>query len=247
MASASPPGRPCCWCWPPPPSRNPTRPGPSGRWATPVPAGPGARHAAGALSHLLRAGADAPALAARHRYRPLPNARLPLFDCARTHTHDRRDLRSRTRPGRSQAYLDIAATLIDELKAIDGFISVERFQSLSTPGKLLSLSFWRDEDAVRRWRSLESHRRAAGRGGVFQDYRLRVAQVLRTMAWRARRSPGRQPRAARLKRLVRLADATRTAIQGCRSQARCRATEATTRRTSSADTSRCVTSRVEPP
>lgn len=78
-------------------------------------------------------------------------------------------------------YLDIAASLIDELKTIDGFISVERFQSLSTPGKLLSLSFWRDEDAVKRWRSLESHRRAqeAGRGGVFQNYRLRVAQVLR--------------------------------------------------------------------
>lgn len=83
--------------------------------------------------------------------------------------------------GNPAPYLDIAATLIDELKSIDGFISVERFQSLSTPGKLLSLSFWRDEDAVRRWRSLESHRRAqaAGRAGVFQDYRLRVAQVLR--------------------------------------------------------------------
>ena len=61
------------------------------------------RHAAGALSHLLRAGADAPALAARHRYRPLPNARLPCLTAPRTHTHDRRDLRSRTRPGRSQA------------------------------------------------------------------------------------------------------------------------------------------------
>ncbi len=78
-------------------------------------------------------------------------------------------------------YLDIAAGLIDELRTVDGFISVERFQSLSTPGKLLSLSFWRDEAAVKRWRSLESHRRAqhAGRGGVFQNYRLRVAQVLR--------------------------------------------------------------------
>lgn len=78
-------------------------------------------------------------------------------------------------------YLEIAAGLIDELCTIDGFISVERFQSLSTPGKLLSLSFWRDEAAVLRWRSLESHRRAqeAGRGGVFQNYRLRVAQVLR--------------------------------------------------------------------
>ena len=84
-------------------SRNPTRPGPLARWATPVPAGLARRHAAGALAHLLRAGADAPALAARHRYRPLPNARLPCLTAPRTHTHDRRDLRSRTRPGRSQA------------------------------------------------------------------------------------------------------------------------------------------------
>lgn len=83
--------------------------------------------------------------------------------------------------GDPDPYLHIAASLIDELKTIDGFISVERFQSLSTPGKLLSLSFWRDEAAVKHWRSLESHRRAqeAGRGGVFQNYRLRVAQVLR--------------------------------------------------------------------
>ncbi len=83
--------------------------------------------------------------------------------------------------GNPAPYLDIAASLIDELKAMDGFISVERFQSLSSPGKLLSLSFWRDEAAVKRWRTLESHRRAqeAGRGGVFANYRLRVAQVLR--------------------------------------------------------------------
>jgi heme-degrading monooxygenase HmoA len=83
--------------------------------------------------------------------------------------------------GNPQPYLDIAAGLIEALKAVDGFISVERFQSLSNPGKLLSLSFWQDEEAVRRWRTLESHRRAqeAGRGGVFSGYRLRVAQVLR--------------------------------------------------------------------
>ena len=83
--------------------------------------------------------------------------------------------------GRKQAYLDIAAGLRPELEKIDGFISVERFESLTQPGKILSLSFWRDEAAVLRWRSLESHRRAqeAGRGGVFQNYRLRVAQVLR--------------------------------------------------------------------
>lgn len=83
--------------------------------------------------------------------------------------------------GNPDPYLHIAAGLIDELKAVDGFISVERFQSLSDPGKLLSLSFWRDEESVKRWRTLESHRRAqeAGRGGVFANYRLRVAQVLR--------------------------------------------------------------------
>ncbi|CAB3875766.1 antibiotic biosynthesis monooxygenase [Achromobacter dolens] len=95
--------------------------------------------------------------------------------------------------GNAAPYLHIAAGLIDELKTIDGFISVERFQSLTTPGKLLSLSFWRDEDAVRRWRSLESHRRAqeAGRGGVFANYRLRVAQVLRDYGMRDRdQAPG---------------------------------------------------------
>ena len=64
---------------------------------------------------------------------------------------------------------------------MDGFISVERFQSLTQPDKLLSLSFWRDEDAVRGWREMERHReaQAAGRGGLFADYRLRVAAVVR--------------------------------------------------------------------
>jgi len=64
---------------------------------------------------------------------------------------------------------------------MDGFISVERFQSLTEPGKLLSLSFWRDEEAVRAWRNLPSHRatQEAGRAGVFRDYRLRVAAVIR--------------------------------------------------------------------
>lgn len=84
-------------------------------------------------------------------------------------------------PGRQDTYLDIAATLRPTLEAIDGFISVERFQSLTTPGKVLSLSFFRDEAAVLAWRNTMEHRRAqaAGRGGVFAGYRLRVAQVLR--------------------------------------------------------------------
>lgn len=82
---------------------------------------------------------------------------------------------------RQQQYLDTAAALRDELMQIDGFVSVERFQSLSEPGKLLSLSFWRDEPSVARWRNTERHRaaQAQGRSGVFANYRLRVAQVLR--------------------------------------------------------------------
>ena len=84
-------------------------------------------------------------------------------------------------PGRRQEYLDLAAALKPELERIDGFISVERFASLTDESKLLSLSFWRDEDAVKRWRNLESHRaaQARGRGGVFAQYRLRVAGVIR--------------------------------------------------------------------
>lgn len=83
--------------------------------------------------------------------------------------------------GHHDAYLDIAAKLKPELEKIDGFISVERFQSITNPGKMLSLSFFRDEQAVIAWRNLEAHRRAqaAGRGGIFAGYRLRVAQVLR--------------------------------------------------------------------
>ena len=82
---------------------------------------------------------------------------------------------------RRQDYLDIAARLRPELERIDGFISVERFQSLSHPGKILSLSFWRDEASVERWRAQQNHRLAqqAGRTGIFRAYRLRVAAVLR--------------------------------------------------------------------
>ena len=82
---------------------------------------------------------------------------------------------------RSQDYLELAAALRPMLEKLDGFISVERFQSLSEAGKLLSLSFFRDEEAVARWRNLPWHRetQARGRGGVFGDYRLRVAAVLR--------------------------------------------------------------------
>lgn|SRR6185437_8441050 len=85
-------------------------------------------------------------------------------------------------------YLDVAARLKSELLAMDGFISIERFESLAEPGKLLSLSFWRDDAAVAAWRNLESHRAAQrmGRSGVFTDYRLRVANVLRDYGMSAR-------------------------------------------------------------
>jgi len=84
-------------------------------------------------------------------------------------------------PDQRHHYLDIAAKLKLQLETIDGFISVERFQSLSDPNKLLSLSIFRDEEAVKEWRSLQSHReaQAAGRTSVFKNYRLRVATVLR--------------------------------------------------------------------
>jgi heme-degrading monooxygenase HmoA len=84
-------------------------------------------------------------------------------------------------PGQKQAYLDAAETLRPLLADIDGFISIERFESLTNPGKIVSLSYWRDEDAVRAWRNVEPHRRiqAAARTRIFAEYRLRVAQVLR--------------------------------------------------------------------
>ncbi|HZF76394.1 MAG TPA: antibiotic biosynthesis monooxygenase, partial [Acetobacteraceae bacterium] len=79
--------------------------------------------------------------------------------------------------GERQHYLDLAAALRAELLETDGFISIERFESLAEPGKLLSLSFWRDEAAVAAWRNRATHRatQAEGRAGVFREYRLRVA------------------------------------------------------------------------
>jgi heme-degrading monooxygenase HmoA len=82
---------------------------------------------------------------------------------------------------RKAAYLDAAASLRPLLEHVDGFVSIERFESLTTPGKLLSLSFWRDEAAVAQWREVAEHRGAQrlGRDSVFDDYRLRVASVVR--------------------------------------------------------------------
>lgn len=100
-------------------------------------------------------------------------------------------------PGRRDAYLDMAADLRPLLEGADGFLSVERFESLTTPGRILSLSFWRDEDAVKAWRNTEAHRRAqeAGRGGVFAGYRLRIASVIRDYGLHDRREAPEDSRA----------------------------------------------------
>ncbi|HEY9544936.1 MAG TPA: antibiotic biosynthesis monooxygenase [Solimonas sp.] len=101
-------------------------------------------------------------------------------------------------PERGEAYLDAAQQLRPLLADIDGFISIERFGSLAAPGKMLSLSFWRDEQAVRQWRNLEAHRRIqdAGRRTIFDDYRLRVAEVLRDYGMHQRDQAPQDSRAA---------------------------------------------------
>jgi heme-degrading monooxygenase HmoA len=82
---------------------------------------------------------------------------------------------------RRQEYLDLASMLNAEVKGFDGFLGIERFQSLSSPDRYVSLSFWRDEEAVRRWRNVQKHREAQARGrrGIFSAYRLRVCSVIR--------------------------------------------------------------------
>ena len=100
--------------------------------------------------------------------------------------------------GHTQHYLDLAAALRPELDMVDGFVSIERFQSLAEPDKLLSLSFWRDEAAIRAWRNGPSHRatQAEGRAGVFENYRLRIERRRRrTAAWPTALDPAK-PKAA---------------------------------------------------
>jgi len=91
-------------------------------------------------------------------------------------------------PGRFAEYMDLVGQLKPELEKADGFISLERFESITTPGKYVSLQFWRDEESVRRWRNLQLHREAQkkGRGGIFASYRLRIAGVIRDYAMDAR-------------------------------------------------------------
>ena len=100
--------------------------------------------------------------------------------------------------GRKDDYLGLAASLRRDLEKIDGFVSVERFESLTQPGKLLSFSIWRDEAAVRAWRTKSAHRRAqqAGRGGIFADYRLRIASVVRDYGMTERAQAPEDSRAA---------------------------------------------------
>lgn len=83
--------------------------------------------------------------------------------------------------GKKEEYLDIAAKLRSELDTIEGFISIERFQSINDPEKILSLSFWKDEESILQWRNLELHRFAQtkGREEIFKDYHLRIANVNR--------------------------------------------------------------------
>ncbi len=102
------------------------------------------------------------------------------------------------RDGGRDAYLRIAAELRPLLDEIDGFISIERFQSLNDERRILSLSFWRDEEVIAQWRKLEAHRAAqsAGRGGVFADYRLRIAHVVRDYGLNERAEAPADSRAA---------------------------------------------------
>jgi heme-degrading monooxygenase HmoA len=100
-------------------------------------------------------------------------------------------------PDHRSEYFDLAAALKPQLEKIDGFISVERFESLTDKSKVLSLSFWRDEDAVARWRNLLEHRaaQAEGRGGIFADYRLRIASVIRDYGMNERAEAPKDSRA----------------------------------------------------
>lgn len=101
-------------------------------------------------------------------------------------------------PGRKQEYLDLAAKLRPDLEKLDGFVSIERFASLADENKILSLSFWRDEEAVRRWRNFAGHReaQARGRSGVFADYRLRIAGVIRDYGMKERAQAPKDSRTA---------------------------------------------------
>ena len=100
--------------------------------------------------------------------------------------------------GKASEYFEIATSLRPELAKLDGFISIERFESVTQRGKFVSISFWRDEAAVHAWRNVEGHRiaQAQGRSAVFADYRIRVASVLRDYSMHARDEAPADSRAA---------------------------------------------------
>src|SRR5437764_14540344 len=106
----------------------------------------------------------------------------------------------RPKPEHKQEYLDLAAELRPILETIDGFISIERFESLTEKGKMLSLSFFRDEAAVAAWRNVAEHRaaQAKGRGGIFKDYRLRIAGVIRDYGMKERAQAPKDSKAAHI-------------------------------------------------
>lgn len=85
------------------------------------------------------------------------------------------------KPGQQKTYFDLAAELRLELEKVDGYLSVERFESVQTPGKFISVSYWRDAASIERWRAHEGHRRAQGRGKLelFADYKISVAEITR--------------------------------------------------------------------
>jgi heme-degrading monooxygenase HmoA len=101
-------------------------------------------------------------------------------------------------PDHRAGYLDWAAELKNELVKMDGFISIERFQSLTEPDKILSLQFWRDDSCLTAWRNLEAHReaQAAGRKTMFKEYRLRIAEVIRDYGLDERAEAPADPRRA---------------------------------------------------
>ncbi len=91
-------------------------------------------------------------------------------------------------PGKFPDYMKLVDTLKPELEKAEGFLSLERFESITTPGKFVSLQFWKDEESVRKWRNLQKHREAQkkGRAGIFASYRLRIAGVTRDYTLEAR-------------------------------------------------------------
>jgi heme-degrading monooxygenase HmoA len=96
-------------------------------------------------------------------------------------------------PGRVPDYMALVGQLKPELDRADGFISLERFESITTPGKFVSLQFWKDEESVKKWRNVQKHREAQkkGRGGIFASYRLRIATVARDYAMNDRKEAPR--------------------------------------------------------